>query len=51
MMDLGHPDLNWQKLAEGMGVEGARTDTADGFADLLGGALQRRGPFLIELMI
>ncbi|MFI4933563.1 MAG: acetolactate synthase large subunit [Caulobacterales bacterium] len=51
MMDLGHPDLNWPKLAEGMGVEAARTDTADGFADLLAAALNRRGPFLIELLI
>ncbi|MFI4976886.1 MAG: acetolactate synthase large subunit [Caulobacterales bacterium] len=51
MMDLGNPDLNWQKMAEGMGVEAARTDTADGFADLLAGSLNRRGPFLIELLI
>jgi acetolactate synthase-1/2/3 large subunit len=51
MMDLGNPDLNWQKMAEAMGVEGGRTDTADGFADLLASSLSRRGPFLIELMV
>jgi acetolactate synthase-1/2/3 large subunit len=51
MMDLGNPDLNWQKMAEAMGVEAARTDTADGFADLLAGSLVRSGPFLIELLI
>jgi acetolactate synthase-1/2/3 large subunit len=51
MMDLGNPDLNWPKIAEGMGVEGARADTADRFADLLAGALKRKGPFLIELLI
>jgi acetolactate synthase-1/2/3 large subunit len=51
MMDLGNPDLNWQKMAEAMGVEAARTDTADGFADLLAGSLGRSGPFLIELLI
>jgi acetolactate synthase-1/2/3 large subunit len=51
MMDLGNPDLNWQKMAEAMGVEGARTDTADGLADLMNGALSRPGPFLIELMV
>ncbi len=51
MMDLGNPDLNWPKMAEAMGVEGARTDTADGFADLLASALKRKGPFLIELLI
>ena len=50
-MDLGNPDLNWPKMAEAMGVEGASTDTAEGFADLLSGSLGRRGPFLIELLI
>ncbi|HZZ88093.1 MAG TPA: acetolactate synthase large subunit [Caulobacteraceae bacterium] len=51
MMDLGNPDLDWPKLAGAMGVEGASTDTAEGFADLLAGSLGRRGPFLIELLI
>jgi len=51
MMDLGNPDLNWQKMAEAMGVEAARADTADGFADLLAASLHRSGPFLIELLI
>jgi acetolactate synthase-1/2/3 large subunit len=51
MMDLGNPDLNWAKLAEGMGVEAARTDTADGFATLLSASLSRPGPFLIELIV
>ena len=51
MMDLGNPDLNWPKMAEAMGVEGASTDTAEGFADLLSSSLSRRGPFLIELLI
>src|SRR6185437_5381511 len=51
MMDLGNPDIDWTKMAESMGVEGARTDTAEGFADLLAHSLKRSGPFLIELMI
>jgi len=51
MMDLGNPDLNWSRIAEGMGVEGASADTADRFADLLASALKRKGPFLIELLI
>jgi acetolactate synthase-1/2/3 large subunit len=34
-----------------MGVEAARTDTADGLADLLSSSLRRSGPFLIELLI
>ena len=51
MMDLGNPDLNWPQMANAMGVEAARTDTADGFADLLASSLKRKGPFLIELLI
>ena len=51
MMDLGNPELNWTGMAQAMGVEAARTDTADGFADLLASSLEREGPFLIELLI
>jgi len=51
MMDLGNPDLNFQKMAEGMGVPGGRTDTADGFADLFAASLKTKGPFMIELMV
>jgi acetolactate synthase-1/2/3 large subunit len=38
-------------MAQAMGVEAARADTADGFGDLLAGSLGRKGPFLIELLI
>jgi acetolactate synthase-1/2/3 large subunit len=51
MLDLGNPDLDWPKLANGMGVEAASTNSADGFADLLASSLNRKGPFLIELLI
>ena len=51
MLDIGNPDINWVGMANAMGVEGARTDTADGFADLLAHSLTRSGPFLIELVI
>ena len=51
MMDLGNPDIDWSRLAGSMGVEAARTDTAEGFADLLAQSLKRSGPFLIELLI
>ncbi len=51
MMDIGNPDIDWPRLAGSLGVEAARTDTAEGFADLLGHALRRSGPFLIELLI
>ncbi|MEP7239340.1 MAG: acetolactate synthase large subunit [Devosia sp.] len=51
MMSLGNPDLDWVMLARGMGVEAARTDTCERFADLVGSSLRRRGPFLIECVI
>jgi acetolactate synthase I/II/III large subunit len=51
MLDLGNPNLDWTKLANGMGVEAASTDSCDVFADLLAGSLKRKGPFLIELLI
>ena len=51
MLDIGHPDLDWVGLARGMGVEGARADSCEGFADLLAASLRRPGPFLIELAV
>lgn len=51
MLDLGNPDLDWVKLANGMGVEAARADNMEAFNDLFRTANQRKGPFLIELVI
>jgi acetolactate synthase-1/2/3 large subunit len=51
MLDLTNPALEWTKLAEGMGVEAARAETCEAFADLLMQSTRRSGPFLIELMI
>ncbi|QYK42184.1 MAG: acetolactate synthase large subunit [Paracoccaceae bacterium] len=51
MLNLDSPALDWVSLAAGMGVEAVRTDTAQGFADLLRTAVGRKGPFLIEAMI
>jgi len=51
MLDLDRPDLDWLRIANGMGVEAGRADTVDGFARLLDAALARRGPFLIEAVI
>ncbi|WP_144185620.1 acetolactate synthase large subunit [Elioraea rosea] len=51
MLDLGNPDLDWVKLAGGMGVEGAVAGDLDRLADLMRQAMARRGPFLIELLV
>jgi acetolactate synthase-1/2/3 large subunit len=49
MLSLGDPPLDWVKLAAGMGVEGVRVTSAEGFADVFAVAVRRKGPFLIEL--
>ncbi|WP_307137007.1 acetolactate synthase large subunit [Pseudoroseomonas cervicalis] len=51
MLDLGNPDLDWCKLAGGMGVEAARATTLEQCADLLAQSCSHQAPFLIELMI
>ncbi len=51
MLDLGNPDLDWVRLAGGMGVEGARVQTMEAFADVFAQANARPGPFVIELVI
>ena len=51
MLDLGNPDLDWVRLAAGMGVEAARADTMEAFNDLFQQANARSGPFVIELMV
>ncbi len=51
LFELSRPDLNWVKLAEGMGVEAACVQTLEGFADTFRAACARRGPFLIEFQI
>ncbi len=51
MLTLDDPTLDWVHLAKGMGVEAARAETAERFADLYRTALGRKGPFLIEAVI
>ncbi len=51
LFDLARPELNWVKIADGMGVEAARVTNLEGFADIFRAACNRRGPFLIEFYI
>lgn len=51
LFDIGRPDLDWVRLAQGMGVEAERVDTLEDFADKFRAARSRRGPFLIEFVI
>ena len=48
MIDLAHPELDWIKLAEGLGVQAARAATADEFIREFGAAMREPGPRLIE---
>jgi len=51
MLDLVDPALDWVGLANSMGVEAIRVDTAAGFDEALKVACSRKGPFLIEAII
>jgi len=51
MLDLSNPDLDWVKLANGMGVEAARATTLEQCADLMKQSFRQQRPFLIDLII
>lgn len=51
MFDLGNPDIDWTRLAEGMGVEASRATTPAAFEAQLVAALGKSGPHLIEAVI
>jgi len=51
MLDLHNPELNWVHLANGMGVEAVRCETAEAFNTAFKAAMSRAGPFVIEAVI
>lgn len=51
MLDLGNPDLDFVKLANGMGVEAAKCATLEECAALMLSSFKKNGPFLIELEV
>ncbi len=50
MFDIDGPQLDWVALAKGHGVDGVRVTDLDQFAAAFGGAMQRKGPYLIEVI-
>jgi acetolactate synthase I/II/III large subunit len=50
MFDIEDPTLDWVALAKGHGVDGVRVTDVDGFVAAFGGAMQTKGPFLIEVV-
>jgi acetolactate synthase-1/2/3 large subunit len=51
LLDLDRPDINWVRLAEGMGVPAASADSAEGLANEFRRALSEPGPHLIEMIL
>jgi acetolactate synthase-1/2/3 large subunit len=51
MFDLHNPELDWVKLANGMGVEASRAETVADFAAQFESAMKQRGPRLIEVVL
>src|ERR1700742_3202738 len=51
MLDLHNPELDWVKLASGMGVEASRATSVEEFASQFASAMKHRGPRLIEVIL
>ena len=51
MLDLSKPSLNWQEIAQGMGVNASRATTAEEFCAQFAAAMTSQGPKLIEAMM
>ncbi len=51
MLDLSRPDLDWVKMATGMGVEAAKVTDCEGLQRELAAGLAANGPYLIEVVL
>ena len=51
MLEIGHPDLDWCRLAAGMGVPASRATDLDSFHAALAKGLRTDGPTLVELVL
>ncbi|HUN59444.1 MAG TPA: thiamine pyrophosphate-dependent enzyme, partial [Candidatus Binataceae bacterium] len=51
LTSLGNPEIDWSRIAAGMGVNAVRVETAEDLYIQLGRALQETGPNLIEMLI
>jgi acetolactate synthase-1/2/3 large subunit len=51
LLDLGNPDVDWVKLAEGLGVQADRAVTAEAFCRLFEEAMRTAGPHFIEVVV
>jgi acetolactate synthase I/II/III large subunit len=51
MLDLHNPELDWVKLAFGMGVEASRATSVEEFASQFESAMKHPGPRLVEVIL
>ena len=51
MLDLHNPELDWTKLASGMGVEATRVTNIKDFENQFAAAMKSKGPRLIEVLL
>ncbi|GHF47016.1 acetolactate synthase-1/2/3 large subunit [Amycolatopsis bartoniae] len=51
LLDLSRPDLDFAKIAEGMGVPATRATTAEELADQFKAAIAEPGPHLIDAVV
>lgn len=51
VMSLNNPDIDFGKLAQGMGVKAARSSTAEEFVEHFSEAMSSKGPRLIEVIL
>jgi acetolactate synthase I/II/III large subunit len=51
LTSLSNPEIDWSKIAAGMGIPSVRVETAEDLARQLQGALKEHGPNLIEMLI
>ncbi len=51
MLDIGRPDIDFARIAAGLGLHAARAETADAFGNELARALATPGPSLIDAVV
>jgi len=51
MLNIDRPDLDWVKMANGMGVEASRVTDAQSFCHAFAAGLDVVGPYLIEVVL
>jgi len=51
LLNLDNPQLNFVQIAQGMGVEASRADSAESFNNQFATALNKSGPHLIEALV